>query len=63
MTAPIDRADAEEKRMVVHPVKYSKTPARAALSPPSLGSHTDEILREFVAPDEFAALKERGVIG
>ena len=63
MTAPIDRADAGDARMVLHPVKYSKTPARADLSPPALGSHTDDILKEFADAKEIAALKERGVIG
>jgi len=63
MTATLDRSDATDERMVLHPVKYSQTPARAELSPPPLGSHTDEVLVEFAEQNEIAALKERGVIG
>ncbi|MCB2097960.1 MAG: CoA transferase [Parvularculaceae bacterium] len=63
MTATLDRSDATDERMVLHPVKYSQTPARAELSPPPLGSHTDEVLAEFAEQNEIAALKERGVIG
>ncbi|MFZ5618120.1 MAG: CaiB/BaiF CoA transferase family protein [Pseudomonadota bacterium] len=63
MTAPIGREDADGARMVPHPVKYSKTPARSDGAPPRLGSHTDEVLKSFVGADEFAALKARGVIG
>jgi crotonobetainyl-CoA:carnitine CoA-transferase CaiB-like acyl-CoA transferase len=63
MTAPIDRDDAGGKRMVLHPVKYSRTPARADLAPPVLGSHTEEVLAEFASADERAALRSRGVIG
>lgn len=63
MTAPIDRDDAGGKRMVPHPVKYSRTPARCDLPPPVLGSHTEEVLMEFAGADERAALRSRGVIG
>jgi len=63
ITAPIERGDAGGARMVLHPVKYSKTPARADLPPPALGSHTGDILKEFADAKEIAALKERGVVG
>lgn len=63
MTAPMDRADAGGRRMVAHPVKYSRTPARADLAPPALGSHTEDVLAEFANAAERAALKARGVIG
>ncbi len=63
MTAPIERGDAGAARMVPHPVKYSKTPARADLPPPSIGSHTDDILAEFADAKEIAALRKRGVVG
>ena len=62
MTAPMRRADAAGKLMVAHPVKFSQTPARADLSPPRLGSDTDETLRDFADATEIAALKARGVI-
>jgi formyl-CoA transferase len=63
MTASMARPDAGGKRMVVHPVKYSRTPARADGAPPMLGSHTDNVLAEFAEAGELAALKARGVIG
>lgn len=62
MTAPMDRADANGARMVTHPVKYSRTPARNDGAPPQLGAHTDEILQGFASKAECDALRERGVI-
>lgn len=63
MTAPMNRTDADGRRMVLHPVKYSKTPAIADGAPPALGSHTEEVLREVADKHEIVALKKRGVIG
>jgi formyl-CoA transferase len=62
MTIPLERDDAAGARLVAHPVKYSKTPARSALPPPKLGSHTDQVLAEFLSEAEARALKEKGVI-
>ncbi len=63
LTGPMVRADAGGAKMVLHPVRYSKTPARGDAAPPPLGAHTDEVLREFLSEEESAALKERRVIG
>ncbi len=63
MTAPMERSDADGKSMVLHPVKYSKTPARNDGAPPTLGAHTDDVLAEFLSRDERQSLKARGVIG
>lgn len=63
VTAPVGRSDAAGASMVVHPVKYSATPAVADLPPPKLGSHTDEVLAEFVSGCELEDLKARGVVG
>jgi formyl-CoA transferase len=63
MTAAMDRPDAAGGKMVLHPVKYSKTPPRADGAPPRLGAHTDEVLAEFVGEKERAALRARGVVG
>lgn len=63
MTAAMPRPDAAGARMVVHPVKYSKTPALDRGAPPPLGAHTDDVLAEFAGAGELAALKARGVIG
>ncbi|NWG93130.1 MAG: CoA transferase [Parvularculaceae bacterium] len=62
MTAAMDRADAAGNLMVLHPVKYSKTPARADMAPPMLGAQTDDVLSEFADDGERAALRARGVI-
>ena len=63
MTAPVARDDAAGAAMVVHPVKYSATPAIADLPPPHLGAHTDEILAAFAGEDELRSLKARGIVG
>lgn len=63
MTGPMTRADADGKEMVLHPVKYSRTPALANGAPPTLGAHTEEVLAEFAGQREREALKARGVIG
>jgi formyl-CoA transferase len=63
MTAPVTRDDANGAAMVVHPVKYSATPAVADLPPPRLGSHTEEVLRGFAEAGELERLKARGTVG
>ncbi len=63
LTAPMRRADAGARSMVLHPVKYSRTPAKSDGAPPQLGEHTHDVLSEFADADERAALKARGVIG
>lgn len=63
MTAPIARDDAPGLSMVIHPVKYSATPAVADLPPPRLGAHTDEILSAFATAEELSWLKANGVVG
>jgi len=63
MTAPVGRDDAAGVLMVAHPVKYSRTPAVADLPPPLIGSHTDEVLKEFTQAEELRRLKETGVVG
>lgn len=63
MTAPVGRDDAKGAAMVVHPVKYSRTPAVADLSPPPLGSHTEDVLREFAGAAELQDLNRRGIVG
>ena len=45
------------------PFKFSKTPAKINTTTPSLGQHTDEILKKLGMQDkEIAELQEKGVI-
>jgi crotonobetainyl-CoA:carnitine CoA-transferase CaiB-like acyl-CoA transferase len=50
--------------LVASPMKFSATPIEPKLPPPTLGQHTDEILREFLGMDEgkIAKLRESKVL-
>ncbi|MEE8421343.1 MAG: CaiB/BaiF CoA-transferase family protein [Dehalococcoidia bacterium] len=46
------------------PVKLSDTPATLRISPPTVGQHNEEVLREFgYSDDEIRALQEDSVVG
>ncbi len=55
---------AGKVKLVRSPMKLSVTPAEAALPPPMLGQHTDEVLRELLgrSADDIATLRARGVL-
>jgi crotonobetainyl-CoA:carnitine CoA-transferase CaiB-like acyl-CoA transferase len=46
------------------PFRFSRDPASVRRAPPTLGEHTDEVLRDLLgkSPDEIAALREHGVV-
>ncbi|RED54062.1 CaiB/BaiF CoA transferase family protein [Aestuariispira insulae] len=50
--------------LVGNPVKFSETPVQYRNAPPTLGQHTDEILREILQADdgEIKRLRETGII-
>ncbi len=50
--------------VIASPIKMSATPPSYVHPPPTLGQHTDEVLRELLGTedDELAALRERGAI-
>ncbi len=51
-------------RLLGSPMKLSDTPVRAPSPPPTLGQHSDEVLREVLGYDEdrVRALREAGVV-
>jgi formyl-CoA transferase len=51
-------------RMVRSPMNLSVTPARCDLPPPTLGQHTDQVLRDLLghSDGEIAALRDKGVV-
>lgn len=46
------------------PMRLSKTPTSERIAPPTLGQHTDEVLRDMLemSADDLAALRSEGVI-
>jgi crotonobetainyl-CoA:carnitine CoA-transferase CaiB-like acyl-CoA transferase len=51
------KSDGTQQTFVGQPFSLSRTPSRIAATPPTLGQHTDEVLREFgFADSEVAAL-------
>ncbi len=54
---------AGDVRSLANPVRLNDTPADYRLSPPRLGEHTGEILRDLgVAPQTLLELRHRGVV-
>ncbi|MBU3594324.1 CoA transferase [Polynucleobacter sp. 71A-WALBACH] len=55
---------AGNMKLVASPMRLSETPVEVRMAPPTLGQHTDEILRERLNLDSqaIAALQEKGVV-
>ena len=51
-------------KLVASPMRLSATPTRCELAPPTLGQHTDEVLREVLDldPARLQSLRSQGVI-
>ena len=64
MVLEIEHPKLGRIKMLGTPFKFSETPGEVRLPPPSLGQHTDQILRELgFTSAEIRELRERGVIG
>jgi formyl-CoA transferase len=64
MTISPKRHDAPNQRYVPHPVKYSATPPRDDMAPPTLGQHTEEVLSGLgLSAGEIAGLRAAEIIG
>ena len=62
ITVPHDTAGT--MKLVASPIRMSATPTEIRTAPPTLGQHTDEILREYLKLDSSAieALHKQGVV-
>jgi crotonobetainyl-CoA:carnitine CoA-transferase CaiB-like acyl-CoA transferase len=57
-------ASGQMVKVIANPVRLSGTPAEYRLPPPTLGQHTDEVLRETlgIGDPELADLRSKGII-
>jgi succinate---hydroxymethylglutarate CoA-transferase len=64
MVVEVEHPDCGPIKLVNTPVKYSEAKPGVRLPPPSLGQHTDEILRSVLqySDQDISSLKEEGVI-
>jgi len=64
MVVEVPLADGGQVRMPGNPVKLSGTPQRPYTTPPALGAHTREVLRDLVgySEEQLARLNDQGVI-
>ncbi|MFM0323514.1 CaiB/BaiF CoA transferase family protein [Caballeronia glebae] len=63
MVHPLTHHLGGEIEVLGNPIKLSRSPCGAFRSPPLLGQHTEEIMRELAyAADEIGSLRARGVI-
>ena len=59
----VDHPAREALPLVASPLRLSATPVRYRSAPPTLGQHSEEVLRESgLSPQEIDELRARGVI-
>ena len=61
---PHPAAGGQPTRLIANPIKFSETPISYDRAPPTLGQHTDELLRELLGltAEETSTLRKDGVI-
>lgn len=61
----LDQPDLGRIRSVASPLKLAETPPTYRRPPPSLGAHTDEVLRDWLGLDavRIGALRKNGAVG
>jgi crotonobetainyl-CoA:carnitine CoA-transferase CaiB-like acyl-CoA transferase len=61
---PHPAAAGASVEMIGNPIKLSQTPVSYRRPPPTLGEHTQQVLRDTfaLADDEIAALRASGII-
>lgn len=64
MVVEVEHEDCGPIKMVNSPVKYSETTPTIRSPPPTLGQHTDEVLRDHVglSDEQIRQLREKGVV-
>jgi crotonobetainyl-CoA:carnitine CoA-transferase CaiB-like acyl-CoA transferase len=64
MVVEMPHASGARVKVIANPVKLSETPADYRVSPPTLGEHTEEILRDLlgVTAREFTRLRNKGIV-
>jgi crotonobetainyl-CoA:carnitine CoA-transferase CaiB-like acyl-CoA transferase len=63
MAQTVKTRDKSKLRMAGQPMSLSRTPSRLAAPPPTLGEHTDAVLKEFgFSAKEIAALRKANAV-
>jgi formyl-CoA transferase/CoA:oxalate CoA-transferase len=63
MVVTVDHSTCGKLKMIGIPIKLSRTPGRVKSAPPTLGQHTNEILRELgYTKDKIEELRKLEVI-
>lgn len=64
MVVEVEHEQVGPIKLVNTPVKYSEAKPRVRTPPPTLGQHTDEILREHLgmSDEQIKGLREGGVV-
>ena len=63
MAQSVKTKDKSTLRMAGQPMSLSRTPSRLATPPPTLGEHTDAVLKEFgFNAKEIAALRKANAV-